>query len=56
MEARHWKKIVWSDETYRIFEYDHAQKPTLRMVFQRIHIRRMKLNAQQVVERASTSG
>src|SRR4029077_15287381 len=30
-------EIVWSDETYRIFEYDHAQKPTLDMVFQRIH-------------------
>src|SRR5260370_13800402 len=29
-------EIVWSDETYRIFEYDHAQKPTLDMVFRRI--------------------
>src|SRR5207245_8942354 len=30
-------EIVWSDETYRIFEYEHAQKPTLDLVFQRIH-------------------
>jgi len=36
--SRHWRDR-WSDETYRIFEYDHAQKPTLDMVFQRIHRR-----------------
>ena len=30
-------EIIWSDETYRIFEYDRAEKPTLNMVFQRIH-------------------
>src|SRR5260370_8807279 len=30
-------EIVWSDEPYRLFQYDHAQKPTLDMVFQRIH-------------------
>src|ERR1700750_832178 len=24
-------EIVWSDETYRIFEYDPAQKPTVSM-------------------------
>jgi PAS domain S-box-containing protein len=30
-------EIVWSDETYRIFEYDRGEKPTLDMVFQRIH-------------------
>jgi PAS domain S-box-containing protein len=29
--------IVWSDETYRIFEYDRAHRPTLDSVFQRIH-------------------
>jgi formate hydrogenlyase transcriptional activator len=30
-------EIVWSDETYRIFEYDHAVKPTLDSVVQRVH-------------------
>jgi PAS domain-containing protein len=30
-------EIVWSDETYRIFEYDHAQKPTIDSVLQRVH-------------------
>jgi formate hydrogenlyase transcriptional activator len=29
--------IVWSDETYRIFEYDRATKPTLDMILQRVH-------------------
>jgi PAS domain S-box-containing protein len=30
-------EIYWSDETYKIFEYDRAVKPTLEMSFQRIH-------------------
>jgi PAS domain S-box-containing protein len=30
-------EIYWSEETYKIFEYDRAVKPTLELVFQRIH-------------------
>jgi PAS domain S-box-containing protein len=30
-------EIVWSDETYRIFEYDRSVKPTLDSVVQRVH-------------------
>jgi PAS domain S-box-containing protein len=30
-------EIVWSDETYRIFGYDHAVRPTIDSVVQRIH-------------------
>src|ERR1700751_2232883 len=30
-------EIVWSDETYRIFEYDRAVKPTIDLVVQRVH-------------------
>jgi PAS domain S-box-containing protein len=30
-------KIVWSDETYRIFEYDRAVKPTIDLAAQRVH-------------------
>src|SRR5260370_13029691 len=30
-------EIVWSEETYNIFEYDRAEKPTLELAFQRIH-------------------
>jgi PAS domain S-box-containing protein len=29
--------IVWSDETFRIFDYDPANKPTLEIVMQRTH-------------------
>ena len=30
-------EIVWSDETYRIFEYDRSVKPTIDSAVQRIH-------------------
>src|ERR1700722_7012948 len=45
-------EIVWSDETYCIFEYERAEKPTLDMVFQRIHPQDRAL-AQQVIEGVS---
>src|SRR6266581_2482441 len=45
-------EIVWSDETYRIFEYDRAEKPTLDMLVQRLHPQDRAL-AQQVIDRAS---
>jgi PAS domain S-box-containing protein len=48
-------EIVWSDETYRIFEYDRAEKPTLSMVLQRIHPQDRAI-AQQVIDRASQTG
>jgi formate hydrogenlyase transcriptional activator len=30
-------EIVWSDETYRIFEYDRSLKPTIDSVLKRVH-------------------
>ncbi len=45
-------ETVWSDETYRIFEYNCARKPTLDMVVQRLHPQDRAL-AQQVIDRAS---
>jgi PAS domain S-box-containing protein len=48
-------EIVWSDETYRIFEYDPAEKPTLNMVLQRIHSQDRALE-QQLIEDVSKSG
>src|SRR6266542_173198 len=30
-------EIVWSDETYRIFEYGRALKPTIDSIVQRVH-------------------
>jgi PAS domain S-box-containing protein len=47
-------EIVWSDETYRIFDCDRAEKPTLDLVFQRIHPDDRAL-AQQVIESISSS-
>jgi formate hydrogenlyase transcriptional activator len=48
-------EIVWSDETYRIFEYDSTLKPTVDSVVQRVHPDDRAL-AQQVIDRASDSG
>jgi len=30
-------QIFWSEETFRIFEYDHATKPTVELVLRRTH-------------------
>ena len=30
-------EIYWSEETYKIFEYDRAVKPTRELAFQRVH-------------------
>jgi len=30
-------EIYWSEETYKIFEYERGVKPTLELVFQRVH-------------------
>jgi PAS domain S-box-containing protein len=48
-------EILWSDETYRIFEYERSRKPTLDMVLQRIHADD-RARAQQVIERAARAG
>jgi PAS domain S-box-containing protein len=47
-------EIVWSDETYSIFDYDRAEKPTLDMVFQRMHPQDRAL-AQQAIESVSAN-
>src|SRR6266403_1650514 len=45
-------EIVWSDETYRIFEYDPAEKPTIDLVVQRVHPED-RVDFQEVIDRAS---
>jgi PAS domain S-box-containing protein len=30
-------KLIWSEETFRIFQYDPATKPTVELVLQRVH-------------------
>jgi PAS domain S-box-containing protein len=46
---------VWSSETYRIFGYDPAMKPTVEMVLQRAHPEDRSL-VQEFLDRASRSG
>jgi PAS domain S-box-containing protein len=48
-------EIVWSDETYRIFEYDPAEKVTLDLIMERVHPEDRDL-VLELIERASTSG
>src|SRR5260370_35507146 len=45
-------EIYWSEETYKIFEYDRAVKPTLELAFQRIHPDDRDL-VEQTVDRAT---
>jgi PAS domain S-box-containing protein len=45
-------EIVWSDETYRIFEFDCGTKPSLDMLVERVHLQDRAF-FQQVIERAS---
>jgi PAS domain S-box-containing protein len=47
-------KIFWSDETYKIFEYDQSVAPTLELILQRIHGDDRDL-AQQTLDSASAS-
>jgi PAS domain S-box-containing protein len=48
-------ELVWSDETYRIFEYDIALRPTIDSVVERVHPQDRML-AQQVINGASRTG
>ena len=48
-------EIVWSDESYRIFEYESTLKPTVDSVVQRVHPSDRAL-VQQVIDRASQTG
>jgi PAS domain S-box-containing protein len=48
-------ELVWSNETYCIFDYERTVKPTIVSVVQRIHPQDRAL-AQQVIDRASQTG
>jgi predicted ATPase len=48
-------ELIWSSETYRIFDYDPAIKPTVEMVLQRVHPEDRSL-VQQLIDRASRTG
>src|SRR5882724_7547818 len=44
-------EIIWSDETFRIFQYDRGTKPTLELILQRVHPEDTA-PVQQTIERA----
>src|SRR4029077_15174276 len=47
--------IIWSEETFRIFQYDRSTKPTVELVLQRVHPEDAAL-VQQTIERAAQDG
>ena len=48
-------ETIWSEETFRIFQYDRATKPTVELVLQRVHPEDAAL-VKQTLERASQDG
>jgi PAS domain S-box-containing protein len=48
-------EIFWSEETFRIFEYDPAIRPTAELVLQRIHPED-KVIVRHVIDRAAEDG
>ncbi len=48
-------EIIWSEETFRIFQYDRATKPTLELLLQRVHPEDATL-VKQTIELAAKDG
>jgi PAS domain S-box-containing protein len=48
-------ELYWSEENFRIFQYDRSIKPTTQLVLQRVHPDDIAL-VQQLIERASHEG
>jgi PAS domain S-box-containing protein len=48
-------ELFWSEETYRIFQYDRTTKPTVELVLQRVHPEDVAL-VRQTIERVSQAG
>jgi NO-binding membrane sensor protein with MHYT domain/signal transduction histidine kinase len=48
-------EILWSDETFRIFQFDRATTPTVALILQRIHPEDSD-PVKQITERASRDG
>ncbi len=48
-------EIIWSEETFRIFQYDRATKPTVELVLKRVYPQDAAL-VKQTIERASRDG
>jgi PAS domain S-box-containing protein len=48
-------EISWSEETFRIFQYDRTTTPTVELILQRVHPEDVVL-VKQTIERASQDG
>jgi PAS domain S-box-containing protein len=48
-------EIIWSEETFRIFQYDRTAKPTVELILQRVHPEDTAL-VQQTIDRAAQDG
>jgi PAS domain S-box-containing protein len=48
-------EILWSEETFRIFEYDRSTKPSVEVILQRVH-REDAASVKETFERASQDG
>src|SRR6202030_2778798 len=48
-------EIIWSEETFRIFQYDRTTTPTVELILQRVHPEDAAL-VRQTIERASQDG
>jgi len=48
-------ELFWSEESFRIFEYDRATKPTIQLVLQRVYPDDVTL-VKELIERASHDG
>jgi PAS domain S-box-containing protein len=48
-------EIIWSEETFRIFQYDRTTRPTVELLLQRVHPQDAAL-VKQTIERASQDG
>jgi NO-binding membrane sensor protein with MHYT domain/signal transduction histidine kinase len=47
--------IIWSEESFRIFQYDRTTKPTVELILRRVHPEDAAL-VQQAIERAAQGG
>ncbi len=48
-------KIIWSEETFRIFQYERSTEPTVELILQRVHPEDAAL-VQRTIERAVQDG
>src|ERR1022692_2922198 len=48
-------ELIWSEETFRIFQYDRTTTPTVELVLQRVHPEDAA-RVQQTIERATQEG